>query len=73
MLIEGERFIKRSLAKDPEDVGVLQTNNGLLIFLTRTERKLGNMEAGQRALPRSDGVRGEPVSQEQEREDSRCR
>jgi hypothetical protein len=43
-LIEGEHFIKRSLAKDPEDVGVLQTNTGLLIFFTRTERKLGNME-----------------------------
>lgn len=43
-LIDGQRFIKRSMAKDPDDVGVLQTNNGLLIYLTRTERNLGNME-----------------------------
>jgi hypothetical protein len=32
------------MAKDPDDVGVLQTDNGLLIYLTRTERNLGNME-----------------------------
>jgi tetratricopeptide (TPR) repeat protein len=43
MLVEGQRFIKRSLAKDADDVGVLQTNNGLLTYLTRTERKLGNL------------------------------
>jgi hypothetical protein len=44
-LIEGQRFIKRSLAKDPEDVLVLQSDNILLVHLTRTERNLGNMEA----------------------------
>jgi hypothetical protein len=43
-LSEGEGFSKRSLAKDPEDVRVLQTNNGLLMLLTRTERNLGNLE-----------------------------
>jgi len=43
-LMEGERFSKRALAKDPEDVRVLQTNNGLLMMLTRTERNLGNLE-----------------------------
>jgi hypothetical protein len=43
-LLEGERFSQRALAKDPEDVRVLQTNNGLLMFLTRTERNLGNLE-----------------------------
>jgi hypothetical protein len=43
-VMEGERFSKRSLAKDPEDVRVLQTNNGLLMMLTRTERNLGNLD-----------------------------
>ena len=45
VLIEGQRFIKRSLAKDSEDMGVLQSDNVLLVHLTRTERNLGNMEA----------------------------
>jgi eukaryotic-like serine/threonine-protein kinase len=44
-LIEGQHFIKRALAKDPEDVSVLQSENVLLVFLARTERNLGNMEA----------------------------
>ncbi|HLK69184.1 MAG TPA: protein kinase [Bryobacteraceae bacterium] len=44
VLTEGEGFVKRSLAKDPEDVGVMQSGNILLICLTRTERNLGNME-----------------------------
>jgi len=43
-LLEAERFSKRSLAKDPEDVRVLQTNNGILMVLTRTERNLGNLD-----------------------------
>jgi tetratricopeptide (TPR) repeat protein len=45
MLIEGQGFIKRSLAKDSEDLAVLQSDNVLLVHLTRTERNLGNMEA----------------------------
>jgi hypothetical protein len=45
VLIEGQRFIKRSLVKDSEDVAVLQSDNVLLVHLTRTERNLGNMEA----------------------------
>jgi tetratricopeptide (TPR) repeat protein len=45
VLIEGQRFIKRALAKDSEDMGVLQSDNVLLVHLTRTERNLGNMEA----------------------------
>ena len=44
-LVEGQRFIKRSLAKDSEDVAALQSDNVLLVQLTRTERNLGNMEA----------------------------
>jgi hypothetical protein len=43
-LLQGEGFSKRALAKDPGDVRVLQTNNGLLMMLTRTERNLGNVE-----------------------------
>jgi tetratricopeptide (TPR) repeat protein len=43
-LLEGERFSKRALAKSSEDVRVLQTNNSLLILLTRAERNLGNLE-----------------------------
>ena len=45
VLIEGQRFIKRSLAKDSESVPVLQSENALLVQLTRTERNLGNIEA----------------------------
>jgi len=45
VLVEGLRFIKRSLAKDREDVRVLQSDNILLVFLTRTERNLGNIQA----------------------------
>jgi tetratricopeptide (TPR) repeat protein len=44
VLLDAERFGKRSLAKDPEDVRVLQTNNGILMLLTRTERSLGSTE-----------------------------
>src|SRR3954452_3078714 len=43
-LLEGEHFSKRALDKDPEDVRVLQTHNGLLMMLTRTERNLGNVQ-----------------------------
>jgi len=44
VLVEGQGFIKRSLAKDPQDVAVLQSDNALLVFLARTERNLGNIE-----------------------------
>jgi hypothetical protein len=45
VLVEGRVFVKRCLAKDSENMPVLQSDNALLVQLTRAERNLGNMEA----------------------------
>jgi tetratricopeptide (TPR) repeat protein len=44
VLLEGERFSKRALAKDSEDVRVLQAYSLILMLLTSSERNLGNIE-----------------------------
>jgi len=43
-LLQGEESGCRALAQDPDDVRVLQTQNGILMFLTRVERNLGHLE-----------------------------